>query len=71
MHSIGEAIVDGKDKLVAVTVETFEDVKEAVEQKFAKKKAVPEKKAVVKKVAAIKKAAKKTGKKIAPKKKKK
>ncbi len=72
MHFLGEAIVEGKDKLVAVTVETFTDVKEAVQKKFAKKKAVvkkaakkvaPKKKVVVRKVVAVKKSAKKIVKK--------
>jgi hypothetical protein len=80
MHVLGEEIVEGKDKLVAVTVETFTDVKEAVKKKFAKKKPVvkkaakkvaAKKKAVAKKAAGVKKALKKIAKKVAPKKKKK
>jgi hypothetical protein len=76
MHVLGQEIAEGKDKLVAVTVETFTDVKEAVKKKFAKKKTVvkkavkkaaPKKKPVVKKSATVKKAEKK----VSPKKKKK
>jgi hypothetical protein len=77
MSVLGKEIIEGKDKLVAISVETFEDVKKVVKKKFAKKKAAVKKKAkkAAKKVVAkkkavpVKKAAKKTAKKGTSKKK--
>jgi DNA-binding protein HU-beta len=75
MTVLGHEIVEGKDKLVEVTAETFTAVKKAVKKKFAQKKK-PVKKAakkavkkVAKKVVSKKKAArpKKVAKKIAKK----
>ena len=64
MHSIGEAVVEGKDKLVEVTVETFTEAKKAVQKKFAKKKAVVKKVAPKKKAAVVKRLRRKLAKKL-------
>jgi hypothetical protein len=64
---LGEEIVEGKDKVVEATVETFTVVKKAIKNLTHKKTVPPKKKAPVTKKVAAKKTVKKVAKKVAKK----